>query len=548
MKNQLDYFEIGDAFTDVNKAWMKDAPALEECCRQLNQTMLQVSRAVNQKIRAHAQSNGETSPADTVMNWVQLLAWSSKQYHDGVNQWLNRYIEQAPDLSAGSRQRARFWARQLMEMLAPVNFFWTNPKAVNRLIKSRGRSLAQGMQNWMSDMQKGDGLVTLSDPKAFTIGENLAATPGAVVYRNQLVEIIQYAPQTEKTWQVPVVLIQPWINKYYIFDLSPKNSLVRYLVNQGFTVFITSWKNPTAQMRHIDFEDYMLQGAWQAITVAAQICKSKRVHAAGYCIGGTLLAALLAWLARKGTCDPVVDATLFATLLDFSAPGDLSLLISHTSLSGIEPVLAADGKLEARHIAKAFRLLNPADLIWRYVVNNYFMGEPPPRSDMLYWNSDSTHLPEAMCRFFLTNFYIENKMARPNGLQLAGREIDLKQIRVPLYVVGAETDHICPWPATFQTCRLVAGPIRYVLTGDGHITGIVNPPSAWSKKKYWAAAATRRRDAAKWREKQAAVTGSWWPEWVDWLAQRSGIQNRPPRMGSRKYPVQEPAPGSYVHE
>jgi polyhydroxyalkanoate synthase len=400
----------------------------------------------------------------------------------------------------------------------------------------------------MADLHNGAGLVALADRTSFKLGTNLAATPGRVVFRNALVEVIQYAPQTDTVWQAPIVLIQPWINKYYIFDLGARNSFVGYLVRQGYTVFITSWKNPGPEMRQTGFDDYVINGAKAAVEAAIDICRTRQVHAAGYCIGGTALAAMTGWMASDHTPNRVSDISLFATLLDFSEPGDLAALINPETVQAIRQMASAQGLLQAYQVASAFRLLNPTDLIWRYVVNNYFCGESPARSDMLFWNSDGTRLPEAMCTGFLESFYLDNRMVKPNALKVRGRAIDMRLVKQPLYIVGAAKDHICPWPATFQSCRLTAGKVRYVLADEGHITGIVNPPSPWSKKQYLAGAATRLRSFDKWEEKQTPAKGSWWPDWLAWLKERSGPQVPPPTMGSENYPAMEPAPGTYVFE
>ena len=542
----MDLLAINETLLALNAAWMRDRKGFAAYCQSFTKTLLAVSEAVSGHLRtAKAQRTGGES--DDLLQWTKALAWSSRQYHQALSRGLADYVEGAPDVDDDIRQRALFWIGQIVDMLTPSNFFWTNPKAVQRCVKSEGESLIQGFSNWLIDLQHNDGLPQLTDRSAFVLGRNLAATPGQVVFRNSLMELIQYTSQTALTWQVPIVLIQPWINKYYVFDLSPQNSFVQYLVRQGFTVFITSWKNPGKEMGHVTFEDYMLQGALQAVKVAQDICGSEKVHAAGYCIGGTLLAALAGWLAHEAQ-QPIADATFFATLVDFADPGNLKALINPSSYKNIEQMTAADGILKGSHIALAFRLLNSAELIWRYVINNYYCGEVPPRSDMLFWNSDSTHLPAAMCTFFLKAFYLENRMIQPNALVLAQRPINLKQIHLPQYVVGSQKDHICPWKTTFQTCRLMSGPVRYVLTNEGHITGIVNPPSPWSRKKFWAGAATRRRDADKWLRGRKPKTGSWWPDWVTWLQSRSGPQRPSTVLQSTPYPPMGPAPGTYVHE
>jgi polyhydroxyalkanoate synthase len=547
MNPLMDPFAISESFSALHAAWQNDPHTCIRHCKDLNAAM----REVTEKVSAHLQADPPRDDADPealLLHWIRKLAWSGQQYHRVISGWAADYIARAPDLKPESRLRAQFWMRQIAEMLSPANFFWANPKAMQRFMASKGESLNQGLDNWLEDMEHHQGLVSLTDRENFKRGQNLAASPGRVVYRNRLLELIQYAPATETVWQIPIVLIQPWINKYYIFDLSAQNSFVAYLVRQGYTVFITSWKNPGAEMSATTFEDYLQHGALQAISVAREICGCNTVHVTGYCIGGTLLATALGWLAASDAPLPVADATLFAALLDFSTPGDLGALINPNAVEAVSQLAESKGILENRYIAMAFRMLNPGDLIWRYVTNNYFCGEPPPRSDMLYWNSDGTNLPAAMCTAYLKWFYLENRLTRPDALTLLGRSIDLKKVRLPLYAVGAAKDHICPWTATFQTSAMMGSTVRYVLADEGHITGIVNPPSPWSKKQYWAGAATRRRDARKWLEKQTPNKGSWWPDWVAWLKPRSGVHVPPPAMGSKTYPPIAPAPGSYVHE
>ncbi len=546
MEKKGDPFGMMDALSDVNAAWLQDNYAFRACCRSLSKDL----QATHSEVIKHLQSSPDkgTGSDSAIVQWIHKMAWSSQQYHRVWCDWIGTYVDQAPDLPEQSRRRARFWVNQIQTMLEPANYFWTNPKAVQRFVRSKGESLNNGLRNWLEDAREHKGLVSLADQRSFTVGKNLAVTPGWVIYRNELMELIQYTPQTEKVRQVPIVLVQPWINKYYIFDLSAQNSFVSYLVRQGYTVFITSWKNPGSNLRHLTFEDYMFRGALQSIQIARQVCNTPNVHLAGYCIGGTLITTLMGWLAHDQAENPVADATLFSALVDFSEPGDLGALLHPDVIEAVKNQMAESGTLEHHQIAAAFRMLNPKELFWRYAVNNYFLGEAPPRSDMLYWNSDGTNLPEAMCNFFLTAFYQENRIVDPGALDMGGRAIDLGLIRTPFYVVGAAKDHICPWEGTFQTCRLIRGKVRYVLSDEGHITGIVSPPSPWSKKKFWAGAATRRRDPRKWLQKQSPVKGSWWPDWVQWLEPRSGTHVQPPAIGTHKRPPLCPAPGTYVHE
>jgi polyhydroxyalkanoate synthase len=536
-----------DIFADLNAAWLDDGAAFSAYCSGLSEAIYHAGEKVCDHFNTETVTQSSDA-ADQILEGVRKLAWTTRQYHQVLSDWMKQYVEKAPQLNGKHRKQALFWVRQFIEMSSPNNCFWTNPQAVSQLIKSDGHSLLRGMINWMADLQNDAGLVALADRAGFKLGRDLAATPGRVVFRNSLVEVIQYAPQTDTVWQTPIVLIQPWINKYYIFDLGTRNSLVGYLARQGYTVFITSWKNPGPELRQTEIDDYIIDGAKAAVEVAGDICRTHRVHAAGYCIGGTALAAMAGWMARRRSANPVCDISLFATLLDFSDPGDLAAVINPEAVQAIRQMASAQGVLQAYQVASAFRLLNPADLIWRYVVNNYFCGEPPPRSDMLFWNSDGTRLPEAMCNGFLEAFYQDNRMAQPDALKVRGRAIDLRRVKQPLYIVGAAKDHICPWPSTFQSCGLAGGKVRYVLADEGHITGIVNPPSPWSKKQYLAGAATRLRDNDKWKAKQVPQKGSWWPDWLAWLKPRSGPKVAPPGLGSKTYPAREPAPGTYVFE
>jgi polyhydroxyalkanoate synthase subunit PhaC len=371
------------------------------------------------------------------------------------------------------------------------------------------------------------------------------------VFRNRLMELIQYAPTTATVYHRPVVLIQPWINKYYIFDLQASNSFVRFLIDRGFSVFITSWKNPTADMRAIGFEDYVRDGVLTAIEVARRICNVDRVHAAGYCIGGTALAASMAWLhAGKDASAsfPVADWTLFTTLVDFSDPGDLGVFISPESIAFIHALMEPNGYLDGKYVGLVFRLLKADHLIWGAFARTCLQGQAPLDSDVLYWNGDATHLPRAAASFLLEALYLKNRLVEPNGVKLAGRTLDLRRVDEPLYLVGALQDHICPWTGTFATCRRVQSPARYVLANEGHIAGIVNPPSARSKKKYWAGSVSTATDPEQWLASQSVRQGSWWTDWADWLPKRGDSQVAPPAMGCDAHPAIEPAPGRYVKE
>ncbi len=532
---------------------MKNENDLATMCSDLNRRLQEKNYEMLGRLYADIASNGNPgrNENEQLLEAVKKNSEIARQNHLLFSDWLKEYIEKAKDLDDTERKRVAFWTKQIVSLTAPSNFFWTNPGAVRRYIKSKGESVGKGLQNIIDDIKKREGLISLVDESAFTPGENIAATPGSVVYRNDLMELIQYHPTAKTTHPLPVVFIQPWINKYYIFDLSPQNSFVRYMLDEGFNVFITSWKNPTEKMRNTTFEDYMIQGAREAVEVAGQICKTKQVHAAGYCIGGAVLTALMAWLNNKKsskTSIPVADWTLFATLVDYSEPGEIGNFIGENQMEAMERIVQADGFLDKKYLSLAFRLLNPDGLIWRYHANNYLYGQNPPRSDMLFWNSDGTRLPAEMFRFYVKEFYMENRLARKNGLTLANRPIDTRRIKQPLYMAAAIQDHISPWKSSFKTVELVKCPVKFVLSGEGHITGIVNPPSHGSRKKLWMEENVRETDPDSWLKSRTEQTGSWWPDWVKWLKEKKPEETKPAPVGSRRYPPLENAPGTYVFE
>ena len=483
---------------------------------------------------------------DRVWEENASLASIRESYLMGTR-WLMDAVHETPWVSDKTRGRAAFWVRQMLNATAPTNFFWTNPGALIRFMETGGRSLTDGFENYVADLQQGS--IRMVDPDAFEVGTTLATTPGAVVLRNELVELIQFAPVTQQVHPVPILLVAPWINKYYILDLTPENSLVRYLVGQGFTVFVTSWKNPGPELRHTTFEDYMLKGVLESIDAAREITGSPQIHLAGYCIGGTIDTALMAWLNhKKASKVPVGHWTLLTTLVDFSAPGEIDLFIDEESIEFLEKRMATRGYLDGQDMATSFRMLRPNSLIWRYYVHNYLFGESLPAVDVLYWNMDSTRMPEAMHSYYLRQFYLHNRLVQKDSLTLAGRPIDLGRITQPLYVVGTEQDHIAPWEQTFKICSQVKGPVRYVLATSGHILGVVTPPVDPPQRHYWVDDATGQSDAVGWRDRTDKVSGSWWSDWLTWLRPRCGSPQAPPPLGSDRHPPLADAPGTYVLE
>jgi poly[(R)-3-hydroxyalkanoate] polymerase subunit PhaC len=443
------------------------------------------------------------------------------------------------------QRRLKFHLQHFVDAMAPVNFLLTNPAALRRILETGGMSLIDGARNLISDIEQ--GRITMTDATAFEPGENLAISPGKVVYRNRLIELIQYEPQTEQVHEVPLLWVPPWINKYYILDMKPKNSFVKYMVEQGFTLFIISWKNPDVSMEDVTFEDYMVDGPLKAAEVVRDITGSETVNPMGYCIGGTLLAMTLAYLEAVGE-NKFGPATFIVSLQDFSEVGDTSVFIDEPQIDFIEQQMMERGYLEGRSLYNMFNLLRSNDLIWSNVVNNYLMGQKPPAFDLLYWNSDSTRMTRAAHSFYLRNTYLENNLIKPGKIQLKHQPIDLGRIRQDIYAVGAQKDHIVPWQSAWKIERLTNSNTRFVLGSSGHIAGIINPPSR-EKGSFWTnEAAEKANERDEWFENATKHNGSWWTDWVTWLGDRSGEKVEPPSMGTDTYPPIENAPGSYVKE
>ncbi len=542
---------IAKSLFRLNQAWMFDSGNLPAMTSAMYAT---IEAAAAEQIRFVTENKAGKAQAEApeaaLLEAVKICSKLVNKFYNAYATWLRDYINCAPELCQKDKRRSLFWINQMISAFSPANFFWTNPAAVQKFLQTRGESLVSGCENLRQDIQRGDNLIQIADTAAFKVGHNIALTPGAVIFRNRLMELIQYSPRTERTYEIPVVFVQPWINKYYILDITEEKSLVAYLLNHGFTVFAVSWKNPSADMKLVNFEDYMLRGALKAIEVASEICGCEQVHAAGYCIGGTVLCALLAYL-NKGPREAGVairDLTLFATLVDFSSPGELEVFVTEEFVKIIEDAVYKEGYLDKKFMAATFRALRSNNLIWRYFIHNYLMGEAPPKSDFLFWNSDSTRLPAAMCSYYLREFYLNNNLVKEDRLQLGNRPISLRRIKEPLYLVGTQQDHICPWKETFKIFDHVGGPKRFALSDEGHITGIVNPPSARSRRRHWVSDINGLRAPEQWLSEQREKQGSWWPDWVYWLSEKSGQTVEPPGMGNDKYPVLQKAPGSYVLE
>jgi len=452
-------------------------------------------------------------------------------------------------LPKGSKEalRAEFYTRQFLSALSPANFLMLNPAARDRFVETEGRSVLEGFENLLDDLEAGDGRLDIStnDRAAFEVGRDLATTPGKVVYQNELMQLIQYEPRTETQRAVPLLLVPAWINKYYILDMRPKNSLVRYMLDRGHTVFVISWINPTKAHADMSFQDYMHHGPLAALDVMAKVTGQKKANVLGFCIGGILVTATLAYLAAKGD-DRIAAATTLATMVDFADVGEIGVFVDRDRLKAMAEHMADTGYLENHHLQDMFSMIRENDLVWSFHVMNYLMGKRPPAFDLLYWNSDSTRLPAAMLLWYLEKIYIENGLRRPGYLSLDGTPIDIGKIETPCFVLATKEDHIAPWKSVYPATQIFAGEVRFVLGGSGHIAGVVNPPAEKPKYGYW----TRDdypADPNEWLEGAKFTEGSWWPVWADWLEAKDTAEQVPARKpgGGKLKPIED-SPGSYV--
>lgn len=480
-------------------------------------------------------------------------AWRENAYYNYLRQSYllsARYFMQAVEqveLDDASKARLRFAAKQWIDAMCPANFVATNPDALRKALDSSGESLTRGLANLIDDARK--GRISQTDDSAFEVGRNLATTPGAVVYENALIQLIQYAPTTAKVAKRPLVMVPPCINKYYILDLQPENSFVRYAVDSGHTVFMLSWRNVGAELGQLGWDDYLEDGVFTALRVARAITRADRVNALGFCVGGTLLGAALAVLAAKGE-ELVASATWLTTMLDFSEPGQLGLFIDPAGVATREAAIGRGGLLPGAELAFVFSSLRANDLVWPYVVNNYLMGVGPAAFDLLYWNSDSTNLPGPMYCQYVRDTYLNNRLREPGAVVNCGVPVNLGKVQVPSFILATREDHIVPWRAAYRTVHLLGGEKTFVLGASGHVAGVINPADK-NRRSYWtsAAGAAYPESPEDWLDAAESRPGSWWPAWRSWLdAQCGGERRAPARAGNAKYKVIEAAPGRYVKE
>ena len=479
-------------------------------------------------------------------------AWKENEVFDFIKQsyllsarFVQDTVARVDGMDPKTAQKVDFYSRQFVDAMSPSNFLLTNPEVLRKTAETGGDNLLKGLNNLLGDLERGKGQlrIKMTDMDAFKVGDNIGVSPGKVVYRNELMELIQYDPTTEKVLKRPLVIAPPWINKFYILDLRPRNSFVRWAVSQGHTVFVISWVNPDETLAEKNFEDYMTSGYLAALDAIELATGEREVNAIGYCLGGTLLASTLAYMAAKGD-DRIKTATFFVTMMDFREAGELGVFIDEEQLSALEDKMNKRGYLEGSEMATTFNMLRANDLIWSFVVNNYLMGNDPFPFDLLYWNADSTRMPARMHSFYLRKMYQENLLATPNGITLAGTPIDLGRVKTPAYFLSTREDHIAPWKSTYRGTQLLGGTKRFVLAASGHIAGVVNPPDS-GKYNHWVNE-TLPDDPDAWLADAAEMAGSWWPDWHRWILAHDKKQVAARVPGAGKLPALENAPGSYV--
>jgi polyhydroxyalkanoate synthase len=478
--------------------------------------------------------------------------WSQNQYFDFLKQaylltaqWADKLVANAADLSPHTKQKAEFYVRQITNALAPTNFVLTNPELLRETLTSNADNLVRGMHMLAEDIERGGGHLKIrqSDSSMFEVGRNLAITPGKVIYQNELMQLIQYAPSTETVLKRPLLIVPPWINKFYVLDLTPEKSFIKWCIDQGLTVFCISWVNPDERLAEKTFEDYVRQGPLAALDAIKQATGEDKVHAIGYCVGGTLLAIALAAMAARGD-ERIASATLFASQVDFTYAGDLKVFVDEEQVSALEKRMSERGYLDSHSMATVFNLLRSNDLLWPYVINNYLKGKAPFPFDLLYWNSDATRMPADNHSFYLRNCYLDNTLAK-GKIVLGDTPIDLKAVKIPIYNLATREDHIAPAKSVMFGSKLFGGDVRFVVAGSGHIAGVINPPEK-NKYQYWTGPKPRNADIDGWLAKAKEHPGSWWPDWLIWITKQSPteVPARAPGDGVLK-PIED-APGSYV--
>jgi polyhydroxyalkanoate synthase len=542
--------EVAKTLAQVAQYWLGDPQRALELQARLGKAYLELWASAARRLAGEA-SEPVAVPAANDKRFADP-EWTSNQFFDFLKQayllstrFANQMVCEATDLDPHTRQKAEFYVRQIANALAPSNFVLTNPELLRETFTSNADNLVRGMHMLAEDIEAGGGDLRIrqSDSSMFEVGRNLAATPGKVIFQNDIMQLIQYAPSTENALKKPLLIVPPWINKYYVLDLTPEKSFIKWCVDQGITVFCISWVNPETSLARKDWEDYIREGPLAALEAIKLATGEDKVHAIGYCVGGTLLSIALAAMAAHHD-ERIVSATLFAAQVDFTYAGDLKVFVDKDQLEVVEQRMAERGYLEGKSMVTVFNMLRSNDLIWPYIINNYMKGKAPFPFDLLYWNSDATRLPAANHSFYLRNCYLDNRLTK-GGVIIDNTPIDLKAIKIPVYNLATREDHIAPAKSVLLGSKYFGGPVRFVLSGSGHIAGVVNPPDK-HKYQYWTGPKPRSANLEGWLAKATEHPGSWWPDWLAWLKNQDDteVPARVPGDGALK-PIED-APGSYV--
>jgi polyhydroxyalkanoate synthase subunit PhaC len=545
--------EIGEViktFSTVAEYWLSDQDRASDLQTRMGKAYLDLWGSAARRMAGEETKPAiEPSPRDKRFKDPE---WRSNQFFDFVlqlylltTQWAQELVKNAEGVDPHTRKKAEFYVQQITNAIAPSNFVFTNPEVLRETLASNGGNLVRGMKMLAEDIEAGHGTLRIrqSDPSNLVVGVNMATTPGKVIFQNELMQLIQYTPTTETVLRTPLLIVPPWINKFYILDLRPEKSYIKWCVDQGITVFVISWVNPDKELGKKTWADYMTEGPLTAMDVIEKVTGELKVHTAGYCVGGTLLASTLAWLAEKRR-QRVTSATFFAAQVDFTHAGDLLVFVDEDQLSALERDMQASGVLDGGRMAMAFNMLRSNDLIWSYVISNYLKGQPPSSFDLLHWNSDATRMPAANHSFYLRNCYLENRLST-GSMVLDNTLLDLSKVKVPVYNLATREDHIAPAESVLYGSQFFGGPVKYVLSGSGHIAGVVNPP-AGGKYQYWTNDNIKDIKLADWIKGATEHKGSWWPDWLQWLEGLDAERVPARAVGSEAMPPIEDAPGSYV--
>ena len=550
--SEIDPLNISNAFMKLGTAMMADPERLVQAQMSLMNQYAELWQKMSVKWGKQEKIEPQSTPGKKGDRRFKDAAWEENPLFDHLKQaylltaqHIEKTVAETSGLEDKDAHKAAFYTRQLVDAMSPRNFLLTNPEALNETINTKGENLVRGLRNVLEDLKAGEGQLKIrqTDTEAFAVGVNIATTPGKVIFRNELMELIQYAPLTKTVFRRPLLIIPPWINKFYILDLESKNSFIRWAVSKGYTVFVISWINPDAGLAEKTFVDYMHEGIFAALDAIAMATEEREVTTVGYCIGGTLLAGTLAYMAAWGD-DRIKAATMLVAQVDFSEPGELAVFIDEEQINALDEKMSEKGYLESSSMSTTFNLLRANDLIWSFVVNNYLLGKEPYPFNLLYWNQDSTRMPRAMHLFYLREMYLHNNLVKPGEIVFDDTPIDLTKIKIPVYLQSAREDHISPYPSVFKGKHYFRGPVRFIIAGSGHIAGVINPPA--TQKYNYLVNEKQPDNLDEWLAGADEHPGSWWPDWHRWLYRKSGkkVPSRIPGDGELK-PLED-APGSYV--